>query len=57
MPAGGGGYGRKRVGDSVAMELRRKAAGSQVSYNNTKLRPRRKAANGHLGTLQPLPRP
>lgn len=57
MPAGGS-YGSKQVGDSVATTLKRKPAGSRVSYNNTKLRPRSKAPTGsHLGTVKPLPKP
>lgn len=56
MPSGGGGYGSKQVGESVATTLKRQAA-KRVSYDNTKLRPRSKAGPGHLGTLQPLPKP
>jgi hypothetical protein len=57
MPSGGGGYGTKEVGGTVATTLKRKPAGQQVSYNNTKLRPRSKGGNGHLGTVAPLPKP
>lgn len=56
MPAGGGGYGTKEVGGSVATALKRSAA-RRVSYDNTKLRPRSKEGDGHLGTVQPTPKP
>lgn len=55
MPAGGS-YGNKSVGEGTANTLKRQAA-SRVSYVNTKLRPRSKEGNGHLGTVKSLPKP
>ena len=57
MPAMGGGYGSKNVGDSVASELKRKPA-TRVSYNNTKREPGgTKALQGKFAHVKPLPNP
>ena len=39
------------VGGSVATELKRSAAGSRVSYNNTNRQPRRSDGSGKFGGL------
>ena len=56
MPAGGGSYGSGKVGGEVAMTLRRQPA-KRVSYNNTKLQPRTKPANGKFAHIKPLGNP
>ena len=53
-------YGKsydKEKAPGVPMNQRRKAAGEMVSYNNTKLRPRKKGGDGHLGTVKKMPKP
>jgi len=50
MPAGKG-YVTKRVGDSVATELKRRAGGANVSYNNTKRREDTATGGGKFGGL------
>ena len=50
MPAGGGSYGSKKVGDAVASVLKRQA-GKNVSMIHTKIRPRSEGGNGKFGGL------
>ena len=50
MPKGGG-YGSGQVGDQVATELKRRPAGRNVSYNNTKRRPDTRIGGGLFGGL------
>ena len=56
MPVNGGGYGAKGLAGETTKLVKRQAA-RQVSYNNTKLRPRRSVSDRHLGTVAPLPNP
>ena len=48
MPANGGSYGSKSVGDGVASELKRSAA-KRVSYDNTRRQVRASGATGSYG--------